>query len=122
MVIFLAGLRSINPSLIDAATVDGAGQFNIFRHITIPSIIPFLTIVVAMNLITALRVFDVIWLLTQGGPFRSTSTFAVIMYQESFIEYSMGYGSAIATLLFIIVAIPTILYVLWMKNQESKVY
>lgn len=102
MVIFLAGLTSIPPELLEAAEIDGASYIKSLRYIVIPLLSPATVVVIALSIINSLKSFDVVYMMTQGGPFHTTDTLAMFMYNESFKKYYMGYGSAIAVVLFLI--------------------
>jgi len=102
MVIFLAGLTSIPSELTEASEIDGATYFQSLRHVVVPLLSPATIVVVALSIINSLKSFDVVYMMTQGGPFHRTDTLAMFMYNESFKKYYMGYGSAIAVVLFLI--------------------
>ncbi len=116
MVIFLAGLTSIPSELTEAAEIDGANYIQSLRHVVVPLLSPATIIVVALSIINSLKSFDVVYMMTQGGPFHTTDTLAMFMYLESFKKYYMGYGSAIAVVLFLIAMIIIIFYF----NQVRK--
>lgn len=100
MVLYLAGLKNLDPTLIDAAHVDGAGRWAMFRHVVFPLLAPVTTIVVVISIIDSLRAFDLVSIMTRGG--QSTQVLANFMYIEAFNNYRMGYGAAIAVVLFAI--------------------
>jgi len=102
MVIFLAGLTSIPQDMIEAAQVDNVSRWQQTRHIILPMLRPATVVVVALSIISALKGFDILYVMTGGGPFKSSSTLAFFMYEESFKKYRMGYGSAISVVLFLI--------------------
>jgi len=102
MVIFLAGLTSIPKNLLEASQIEGANIFQRTFFIVIPLLIPATIIVVALSMINSLKGFDILYIMTQGGPFHSSDTLAMHMYNESFKKYRMGYGSAISVVLFFI--------------------
>jgi raffinose/stachyose/melibiose transport system permease protein len=76
-VLFIAGLKSIPVDIMDAAKTDGAKGWRLFRNITFPLLMPFTTVIVAMTILNTLKVFDIIYLMTSGRPFRSSETLAV---------------------------------------------
>jgi ABC-type sugar transport system permease subunit len=100
MVLYLAGLKNIDPTLVDAARVDGADRWNLFRHVIFPLLSPVTTIIVVISIIDSLRSFDLVSIMTRGG--QSTQVLANFMYIEAFNNYRMGYGAAIAVILFAI--------------------
>jgi len=102
MVIYLAGLTSIPKNLLEASQIEGANIFQRTFFIVIPLLIPATIIVVALSMINSLKGFDILYIMTEGGPFHSSDTLAMHMYNESFRKYRMGYGSAISVVLFFI--------------------
>ena len=100
MVLYLAGLKNIDPTLVDAARVDGADRWNLFRHVVFPLLAPVTTIIVVISIIDSPRSFDLVSVMTRGG--QSTQVLANFMYIEAFNNYRMGYGAAIAVVLFAI--------------------
>jgi raffinose/stachyose/melibiose transport system permease protein len=109
VVILLAGMQSIDPTLYDAARVDGAGYGRMFLDITIPSLRNTITIVILLALVDAFKVFDIIWATTQGGPIRATEVLSTYLFKEGFQQNQYGYGSAIAVALAIIILVSSIL-------------
>lgn len=110
MVLFLMGLQNIPAEVLEASKIDGASDWQNFIHIILPLLKPITTIVIILNIIGSFKVFDIIWVMTAGGPARSSETLAVSMFKESFSLYRMGYGSAIAVLLSLIIFIVGIGY------------
>ena len=110
MVIFLAGLTSVPMPLIEAARVDGANYFQTLRKVIVPMLRPATVVALALTAINALKSFEVIWVMTKGGPFNRSDTLAVFMYSESFRKYKMGYGSSAAVILFLMTAVIIVLY------------
>ena len=102
MVIYLAGLTSIPKNLLEASQIEGANIIQRTFFIVIPLLIPATIIVVALSMINSLKGFDILYIMTEGGPFHSSDTLAMHMYNESFRKYRMGYGSAISVVLFFI--------------------
>ena len=102
MVIYLAGLTSIPKNLLEASQIEGANIIQRTFFIVIPLLIPATIIVVALSMINSLKGFDILYIMTEGGPFHSSDTLAMHMYNESFRKYRMGYGSAISVVLFLI--------------------
>jgi multiple sugar transport system permease protein len=100
MVLYLAGLKNIDPSLVDAARVDGANRPNLFRYVILPLLAPVTTIIIVISIIDSLRAFDLVSVMTRGG--QGTQVLANFMYIEAFNNYRMGYGAAIAVVLFAI--------------------
>jgi ABC-type sugar transport system permease subunit len=102
MVLFLAGLKSINPQLLEAATVDGANGWQRFWNVILPLLTPVTVIVLVISVIDSLRAFDLVSVMTRGGPANASSVLANFMYIEAFNNYKMGYGAAIAVVLFVL--------------------
>lgn len=95
MVLFLAAMQNISPSLYDAAKIDGANRLQEFWHITVPGILPTLAFMLLMTGIWSFLVFDYVWLLTQGGPAGSSEVMATYLYKQAFARFEAGYASAI---------------------------
>ncbi|MEU3521570.1 sugar ABC transporter permease [Streptomyces sp. NPDC006654] len=102
MMLYLAGLQSIPAELTEAAIVDGAGPWQRFRHITLPLLAPTLRISVFLSVIGAIQLFDLVWVVTAGGPDHHSETMAVTMFQYGFKRYQVGYASAISVVMFAI--------------------
>ncbi|WKV10161.1 sugar ABC transporter permease [Thermoanaerobacterium sp. CMT5567-10] len=109
MVIFLAGLQGIPNSYYEAAKIDGASGFQLFRYITIPLLSPTTFFVTIISLISSFQVFDQAYVMTDGGPANKTMTIVYYLYRSGFSYYKMGYASAVAWALFIIILILTII-------------
>lgn len=115
--ILYAALLSVPRELTEAATVDGAGAWQVFRHVTLPFILPALLVALMFRYITAMRIFAEIWLLTEGGPARMTEVLAVYLYRAAFRYHEFGLASATAFAMMVIsliVAMPY-LYVAWRR-------
>lgn len=106
----LAGLQSIPKQLYGAAKVDGAGPWQRFWHVTIPGLKPVLTVVVLLRGIWMFNKFDVVWLLTRGGPVNSTETLPVLAYRKTFQAFDVGGGAAVATISFLILSAVILVY------------
>ncbi len=119
MVIFLAGLTSVPAPLVEAAKVDGANAWQTLRQVIIPMLRPATVVVLALTAISALKSFEIIWVMTKGGPFNSSSTLAVFMYKESFSKYKMGYGSSAAVILFLMTLVIIALYFRQIAKAEE---
>lgn len=102
-VIFLAGLQAIDPSLNESAQVDGASPFQRFRYVTVPMMRRIMAVVIAINLIQAMRIFDPMMIMTNGGPNFSTTSVVLYVYRMAYDNLQFGYGSAITLLLLLIV-------------------
>lgn len=109
MVIYLAGLQGINRELYEAASIDGAGAWQKFRFITLPQLAPTTLFITVMLTIQSFKVFDQIYLLTQGGPGKSTLVLVYHIYNEAFLSWDLGYSSMVALVLFLIVLTVTLI-------------
>lgn len=108
MVIYLAGLQGINRDLYEAASIDGAGAWQKFRFVTVPQLAPTTLFITVMLTIQSFKVFDQIYLLTQGGPGKSTLVLVYHIYNEAFLSWDLGYSSMVALVLFLIVLAVTL--------------
>ncbi|MET9410057.1 sugar ABC transporter permease [Streptomyces sp. NPDC002935] len=102
MVLYLAGLKGIDPALYEAAKVDGAGRWQRFRHVTLPQLRGVNAVVLSVIVIDSLRSFDVVWSLTRGGPYHSSELLSTYMYSTAFQSLRLGYGSALAVVIFLL--------------------
>ncbi|MFE9453022.1 carbohydrate ABC transporter permease [Streptomyces sp. NPDC006739] len=100
MMLYLAGLQSIPAELTEAAIVDGAGPWQRFRSVTLPLLAPTLRISVFLSVIGSIQLFDLIWVITEGGPDHHSESMAVTMFQYGFKRYQVGYASAISVVMF----------------------
>ena len=97
----LAGLQAIPKHLYEAARIDGAGIWKEFRYVTFPQLRPFLVTIALFEVIWTFNRFDLIWLLTQGGPANATQTFASAVYQDAFQSFQFGQGAALGIIMFL---------------------
>lgn len=109
MVVILAGLQNIPRDYYEAAQVDGANGFQLFRKITLPLLTPTLFFVVVTSTISSLQVFDIVYTLTRGGPLESTRTIVYSIYDDGFRFFRMGDATASAWILFVIILVITII-------------
>lgn len=119
MIIFLSTLSSISNNLFEAAKIDGANSFQIFKNITVPLLSPTIFFVVIITAISSFQVFDLIYLMTQGGPFNSTNVLVYSIYQNAFEYFNVGKASALAYILFAIILVLTLFQ--W-KIRKKVVY
>jgi len=118
MLIFIAGLQAIPQDLYDAAEIDGAGPVRSFFNVTLPLLGPTLLFVGVITMIGYFQLFSEPYVMTQGGPLRSTTSVVLLMYEEGFRWWRMGYAAAIAFVLFIVILIATLLQ---MRLQKERV-
>jgi len=121
MILYLAGLSGVRKDLLEAARIDGAGTYLIFFKIVLPQLKNSTVVVISLTVINSLKNFDLVYITTKGGPFRSSEVLTTLMYRESFWNYQMGYGSAIASMLFFIVFVVVFFYFRSvMKDAENE--
>ncbi|MCC6136402.1 MAG: sugar ABC transporter permease [Candidatus Contendobacter sp.] len=118
MIVFIAGLQTIPTTLYEAARIDGAGAWRQFRHITLPLLGPTFLFVALMTLIGYFQVFAEPYVMTQGGPANSTLSVVLLMYEEGFRWWNMGYASAAAFVLFALILAATALQ-LKLRRREN---
>ena len=116
MILYLAGLQSVDPDLVNASEVDGANAVQRFFHVILPQLAPITVIVIVISIVDSLRAFDLVSVMTRGGPFNSSSVLANYMYIQAFNNYRMGYGAAISVILFII----SLVFILFYLNRIAK--
>jgi multiple sugar transport system permease protein len=110
VLLFLIGLQVIPKDPIEAARLDGAEGWRLFRDVTFPLLRPMTIVTVGISLVNSLKTFDIIWIMTQGGPYRSSETLAVMMYRQTFVLFQHGYGAAISVVLSVFVLLVSLLY------------
>lgn len=122
MILYLTGLNNINPEQVEAARMDNARGLSMLWHIIIPQLRPATFIAIVVTVIGALRSFDLISIMTVGGPYGSTRVLSYFMYEQALSEYgvAMGYGAAIAVVLFAIMLIFITIFVVRMLAQERN--
>ena len=118
--IFLAGLQAIPDDLYEAASVDGASRWQKFRHVTLPLIKPALLLALLFRTIDALRVFDLVFIMTQGGPADRTNVLQFYGYKKTFAEGMIGYGSAIAVMVFLLSLVLSLFYLRLRKPIAAR--
>ncbi|HVZ32372.1 MAG TPA: sugar ABC transporter permease, partial [Polyangiaceae bacterium] len=120
MILMLAGRQEIPPDLDEAGMMDGAGTWQIFRHITLPLMGPTIRISAFLSIIGAIQLFDMVWVLTGGGPIHASETMAVTMFQYGFRRYEVGYASAISVAMFVISMIFALLYQRYVLRRDIE--
>jgi len=117
MIIFLSSLSAISQSMFEAAKIDGANSFQTFKNVTIPLLSPTIFFVVIITAISSFQVFDLIYLMTQGGPFDSTNVLVYAIYKNAFEYFNVGKASAIAYVLFTIILVLTLIQ--WSLRKKT---
>jgi raffinose/stachyose/melibiose transport system permease protein len=102
MILYLAARQGIPNELIEAARIDGGSPWQIFRHVTLPLLGPTIRITIFLSVIGCIQLFDVVWVLTQGGPVNASETLAITMYNQGFRRAQVGYAGAISVAMFLI--------------------
>ncbi|HVY50659.1 MAG TPA: sugar ABC transporter permease [Devosia sp.] len=120
MVLFLAGLQNVSQTLVEAARIDGAGRWSIFRYVTLPALRPSITVVLILSFINSLKAFDIVYGTTGGGPAQSTQMLAMWSYTQALQLGNFGNGSAISVVLLIVTIAIVIPYLRWSLRQEEK--
>ena len=122
MILYLTGLNNVSADQIEAGRMDGATGFSLFWNIILPQLRPATFIAVVVTIIGSLRSFDLIAIMTQGGPWGSTNVLAYYMFEQALSEYGyrMGYGSAIATILFSIMMVYILFFIYRMYRDEKR--
>lgn len=110
LILYLAALTTVPKDLIEAAAIDGANARQQFLRIIVPLLRPASVVVITLAVINTLKGFDIVFVLTKGGPFHMSTNLAMLMYEETFFKYQLGYGAAIATALFALAIIIIIVY------------
>jgi len=111
LLLLLAGLQAIPPDLIDSTMVDGASGWQRVRHLYLPLLTPVIFVILAIRTVDAIRFFDEAYVLTGGGPGRSTETISLFIYRNSFSFFDIGYGSALSILLFLVLMVITAFFI-----------
>jgi multiple sugar transport system permease protein len=122
MVLFLMGLTSVPVEPVEAASIEGATKWQTFIHVIFPMLRSTNTVVITMATVNSFKTFDIIYVMTRGGPYRSSETLAVTMFRETFTMSKMGYGSAISVFLSIIVIAVSVIYIRRMSSREAMYY
>jgi multiple sugar transport system permease protein len=112
LILFLVGLETIPREPVEAAMIDGANSTQVFFKIVLPLLQPIMLLVVANAVINSIRMFDIPWVMIQGGPGRASETLAISLYRESFLLFNMGLGSAIAVVISVFTLLASYRYLL----------
>jgi raffinose/stachyose/melibiose transport system permease protein len=120
LVLFLAGLQNVSPTLVEASRVDGASRFQVFRYVTLPALRPSITIVLILSIINSLKAFDIVYGMTQGGPAQSTQMLALWAFTQAMQLGDFGRGAAISVVLLLITTAIVIPYLRWMRSSHRE--
>ncbi|GAA1275442.1 sugar ABC transporter permease [Sphaerisporangium rubeum] len=120
MILYLAGRQSIPKELTEAAAIDGAGSWKQFRYVTLPLLGPTIRISVFLSIIGTIQLFDLVWVLTSGGPIHSSETMAITMFQFGFKRTQIGYASAISVAMFLISLVFALGYQRFVMRRDTE--
>ena len=120
MLLFIAGLQNISPEIYEASAIDGANSLQQFIYITCPLVWPVTSLVLLLQLIAQFKIFDQVYLLTQGGPYNSTMVVLLYMYQQAFQQNRGGYAAAVAVALVVIMLIVSAIQFQLTRGRRSK--
>jgi ABC-type sugar transport system permease subunit len=109
-ILLLAGLQSIDREIVEVARVDGAGPWQVFRHILLPLVTPVILILLVLRTMEAFKVFDLIWIMTHGGPANSTQTIAIYAYEIAYQGFDFGRGAALGYLIALVIMVLAAIY------------
>lgn len=115
----LAGLQTVSADVLDAARVDGANAWQRLRHITLPMLKPLLLVLVVISTIWDFKVFDQVYVMTQGGPARSTEVLSISTWREAFTQLEFGLASALAMVMFALLLAVTVVYIRMVREDEQ---
>lgn len=117
--IVLASLQSLSKDQIEAAKIDGANSFQQFRYVTFPHILPSIQVALVLRIIEAVKVFDIIYIMTKGGPANKTRTGTIFIYQEAFTNSRLGQGATYAVILVFFILLIIMLYMKLLKTKDD---
>ena len=120
MILYLAGRQNIPKELTEAATIDGATPGRCSATITLPLLGPTIRISIFLSVIGAIQLFDMVWVLTGGGPAHASETMAVTMFQYGFRRFEVGYASAISMVMFLISLVFALLYQRYVLRRDIE--
>jgi raffinose/stachyose/melibiose transport system permease protein len=120
MILYLAGRQGIPEEVIEAAAIDGAGHWQTFRHVTLPLLGPTIRISVFLAIIGTVQLFDMVYVLTGGGPVHSSETLAISMFQVGFRQFEVGYASAISIAMFLISLVFGLIYQRYVIRRDVE--
>ncbi len=115
---FLAGLQTITPDLYEAAAIDGAGGWRRFLHVTLPGIKPIMVVVIVFSIIVTFSDFQIVYVLTRGGPANSTHLFATYAYQVAMVGTRLGLGAAISLFMFPVLALVIVFQLIYLRKDQ----
>lgn len=117
VVVYIAGLQTIPKELYEASRVDGAQAWSRFRNVTLPHLSPVTFFLLVTSILSSMQAFDIVRVMTQGGPLDSTKTMVYQVYEQGFVNYRVGAASAVATVLFIFLLAATVLQIRFLERR-----
>ncbi len=120
MMIYLAGLQTVSKDCLDAAAIDGANDIQTFIYVTIPLIMPAITISFVLNLIGGMKLFDGIWALTMGGPGYASHSLSTMMYDTYFARQDAGFAAVLGNLMFVLITAISISSLVFLRRREVE--
>ncbi len=120
MVLFMAAIEGISNELFEAARIDGCTKFQVVRKITLPLLSGTLKTACILSIVGSIKYFDLVWIMTAGGPAHASELIATYMYKKTFLSWEMGYGSALAFILFIIAFSLSIIFMRLTSSRQDK--
>jgi ABC-type sugar transport system permease subunit len=120
MIILLAAMENIPTDLHDAATIDGVNIWNRVRHIIFPLVQPVFAVIIMLQIIFSFKVFDIVWVMTQGGPGEASDVLGVYLYKAAFTYERFGYGSAVAVMMSLIIFALSLIYFRFVRPQKVE--
>jgi raffinose/stachyose/melibiose transport system permease protein len=115
-----AFIREVPRELEEAAAIDGASRWQSIRQITLPLLGPTIRVSIFLSIIGSLQLFDLIWVTTRGGPVNASNTMATYMFDQGFVRFQFGYGSAVAVVLFLICFALALAYQRWVLRRDTE--
>jgi multiple sugar transport system permease protein len=120
MIFILAALQGVSFDMYESAAIDGAGKLKRFLYVTLPNIKEPMAVAVILNVISIFNNFNAIWLLTKGGPLDSTEIMYTYAYRQAFVDHKFGYAAATSVVIFVVIAILTVIYVKMIGSDRNQ--
>ncbi len=120
VVLFLAGLQNVPSELKEAARIDGASEWDVYRRVTLPLLRPTIVLTIYFSVIGSLQVFDLVWAMKGGGPVFQSETMATFMYRAGFLKQQIGYGNAVAVIIFLLAFTFSLLYQKYVMRRNLE--
>jgi raffinose/stachyose/melibiose transport system permease protein len=118
LVLYVAAIQNIPDELVEAARIDGASMLQVVRHINIPLLSSTIRLTILLSALGSLQYFDLIWIMTNGGPVHATETMATYLFKNGFQSFEMGYGSAVGVIMFMICFVFAMMYQRFVMGRD----